>query len=176
MKYYGKIEDEKDFATKGYVDDGLGVKVDKIDGKGLSMNDYTTAEKTKLAGIAEGANKTVVDSALSSTSTNPVQNKAVYAALQNAGGAQKVSYTATLTTTWSGTSAPYTQSISISGILATDNPHIMPVYSATNATAILEKEAWNCISKAVTSAGKITFTCFEEKPTQAISINIEIVR
>ena len=89
MKYYGKIEDEKDIATKGYVDDGLGVKVDKIDGKGLSMNDYTTAEKTKLAGIAEEANKTVVDSALSSTSTNPVQNKAVYAALQNAGGAQK---------------------------------------------------------------------------------------
>lgn len=89
MKYYGKIEDEKDIATKGYVDDGLGVKVDKIDGKGLSMNDYTTAEKTKLAGIAEGANKTVVDSALSSTSTNPVQNKAVYAALQNAGRSSK---------------------------------------------------------------------------------------
>lgn len=31
-------------------------KVDKINGKGLSTNDYTTAEKTKLAGIAEGAN------------------------------------------------------------------------------------------------------------------------
>lgn len=40
-------------------------------------NDYTTAEKEKLAGIAEGANKTIVDSALSSTSTNPVQNKVV---------------------------------------------------------------------------------------------------
>lgn len=32
-------------------------KVDKVDGKGLSTNDYTTAEKTKLTGIAEGANK-----------------------------------------------------------------------------------------------------------------------
>lgn len=31
-------------------------KVDKVDGKGLSTNDYTTAEKTKLAGVAEGAN------------------------------------------------------------------------------------------------------------------------
>lgn len=31
-------------------------KVDKEDGKGLSANDYTTEEKTKLAGIAEGAN------------------------------------------------------------------------------------------------------------------------
>lgn len=30
-------------------------KVDKVDGKGLSTNDYTTAEKNKLAGIASGA-------------------------------------------------------------------------------------------------------------------------
>lgn len=41
----------------------------------------SSADKTKLDGIAEGANKTTVDSALSSTSTNPVQNKAVKAAL-----------------------------------------------------------------------------------------------
>lgn len=38
-------------------------------------------DKAKLNGIDEGANKTVVDSALSTTSTNPVQNKAVKAAL-----------------------------------------------------------------------------------------------
>jgi hypothetical protein len=30
-------------------------KVDKVTGKGLSTNDYTTSEQTKLAGIAEGA-------------------------------------------------------------------------------------------------------------------------
>ena len=30
-------------------------KVDKVDGKGLSTNDYTTAEKNKLSGIAAGA-------------------------------------------------------------------------------------------------------------------------
>ena len=34
----------------------LGNKVDKETGKGLSTNDYTTTEKDKLAGIAEGAN------------------------------------------------------------------------------------------------------------------------
>lgn len=44
-----------------------------------STNDYTTAEKNKLAGIQAGANKTVVDPALSTTSTNPVQNKIVNA-------------------------------------------------------------------------------------------------
>ena len=41
----------------------------------------TAEDKTKLDGIAIGANKTVVDTALSSTSTNPVQNKVVKAAI-----------------------------------------------------------------------------------------------
>lgn len=61
----------------------LDKKVDAVTGKVLSSNDYTNDEKTKLAGIAEGANKTIVDAALSETSTNPVQNKAVNAALSN---------------------------------------------------------------------------------------------
>lgn len=52
-------------------------KVDKVSGKGLSTNDFTTAYKTKLDGIAAEANKITVDSALSGTSTNPVQNKVV---------------------------------------------------------------------------------------------------
>lgn len=59
----------------------LNNKVDKVSGKGLSTNDYTTAEKEKLAGIAENANYTVVDSALSDGSTNPVQNKVIKNAL-----------------------------------------------------------------------------------------------
>lgn len=68
-------------------------KVDSVDGKGLSTNDYTTAEKNKLAGIDTGANKTIVDSALSSTSTNPVQNKVVNTALA---GKSDTSHTHTL--------------------------------------------------------------------------------
>ena len=55
--------------------------VRKESGKGLSSNDYTTEEKEKLKGISEGANKTTVDTELSTTSTNPVQNKAVKAEL-----------------------------------------------------------------------------------------------
>ena len=37
------------------VTDELDGKVDKVSGKGLSTNDYTTDEKNKLAGIASGA-------------------------------------------------------------------------------------------------------------------------
>ncbi|MFD5022726.1 hypothetical protein ACFWMP_27890 [Paenibacillus sp. NPDC058367] len=38
------------------LDNAVNSKVDKASGKQLSTNDYTTAEKTKLAGIATGAN------------------------------------------------------------------------------------------------------------------------
>lgn len=41
----------------------------------------SSADKTKLDGVETGANKTVVDSALSSSSTNPVQNKVINTAL-----------------------------------------------------------------------------------------------
>lgn len=55
----------------------------KESGKGLSTNDYTTTEKNKLAGIEEGATKTVIDSALNTSSANPVQNAVVTAAINN---------------------------------------------------------------------------------------------
>lgn len=40
------------YATTSALTSGLAGKVDKVDGKGLSTNDYTTAEKDKLAGLS----------------------------------------------------------------------------------------------------------------------------
>lgn len=76
--------------------------VQPVIGKGLSTNDYTTAEKEKLAGIEAQANKTTVDSALSGTSTNPVQNKVVKSALD---GKQATLTTAQLAAVNSGITA-----------------------------------------------------------------------
>jgi hypothetical protein len=42
-------------ATVTYVDTQDALKVDKVIGKGLSTNDYTSVEQTKLAGIQAGA-------------------------------------------------------------------------------------------------------------------------
>lgn len=59
---YAKIKGASGTYTMELLDDttvDLSGKVDKVTGKGLSTNDFTTAEKTKLAGIAEGANKYV---------------------------------------------------------------------------------------------------------------------
>ena len=47
------LGDDPNFATT--IATQIGNKVDKVDGKGLSTNDYTTAEKNKLGGIANGA-------------------------------------------------------------------------------------------------------------------------
>ena len=43
--------DLSDYYTKTQVNNLLNNKVDKVNGKGLSTNDYTTAEKTKLSNI-----------------------------------------------------------------------------------------------------------------------------
>lgn len=84
--------------------------------------------------------------------------------------------TATISTTWTGNAAPYTQEVAVEGVLATDYPHVWPVYSDTLATALLEQEAWLMIGKGVPGEGKITFTCLEEKPAVAIPIQIEVNR
>lgn len=68
---YAKIKGSSDSYTMELLDDttvDLSGKVDKVAGKGLSTNDYTTAEKTKLAGIADGANKYVHPSYTAKTS------------------------------------------------------------------------------------------------------------
>ena len=51
---YAKVENEVVLLDDTTVD--LTNYVEKEEGKGLSTNDYTTEEKEKLAGIAEGAN------------------------------------------------------------------------------------------------------------------------
>lgn len=58
------------------VDDLAGY-VQKVSGKGLSSNDYTTAEKTKLAGIASSAQVNVIESVKVNGSALAVANKAV---------------------------------------------------------------------------------------------------
>lgn len=57
------------------IKNALSGKVDKVDGKGLSSNDYTTAEKTKLAGISEGAQANVLEGIQKNGQTVTITNK-----------------------------------------------------------------------------------------------------
>lgn len=80
----------------GHVSEVTNVVKDDIVALGIPAQDTTyneattsaaglmsASDKTKLNGIADGANKTIVDSTLSSTSTNPVQNKVVNTAISS---------------------------------------------------------------------------------------------
>lgn len=46
------LVDDSSFVTLNEMNTALNNKVDKVSGKGLSTNDYTTAEKNKLAGLS----------------------------------------------------------------------------------------------------------------------------
>lgn len=59
-----------DMATQAELDAVNAAKVDKVAGKGLSTEDYTTAEKTKLSGIASGATANATDAQLRDRATH----------------------------------------------------------------------------------------------------------
>lgn len=66
------------------IDTSLAGKVDKVDGKSLSTEDYTTAEKSKLSGIAAGAEVNVQPdwSQADSTADDFIKNKPTIPAAQ----------------------------------------------------------------------------------------------
>ena len=78
----------------------------------------------------------------------------------------------TLSATGWSTSAPYTQSISVTGVTANMPPHVSPVYSGSNDAAL--EAACACITYATAGDGTITFVCLHDKPTVAIPIQVEV--
>jgi hypothetical protein len=75
--------DVSDFnANADIIDAALGGKADREEGKGLSSNDYTDAEKAKLGGVEEGATNTPLAQALGQAADRAVSQKAVTDALE----------------------------------------------------------------------------------------------
>lgn len=86
-------------------------------------------------------------------------------------------FTATIPTTGWSSSAPYTNTITVSGMLASDsNFPVSPVYSTELATRKLQSEAWNKVTMIVAGADSIVVTCDEEIPATEIPIQITVVR
>lgn len=83
----------------------------------------TSADRTKLNGIASGANKTTIDSSLSSSSTNPVQNKVVNSALA---GKSNTNHTHDLST--------MINTLSIGSSTPTDDDYFVSQYSGGGTT------------------------------------------
>ena len=76
-----KLLVEKFTYNKTDIDAKLNDKANNTVASGSSNGLMSSADKTKLDGIAEGATKITVDSSLSNESENPVQNKIIKTAL-----------------------------------------------------------------------------------------------
>lgn len=76
---------------------------------------------------------------------------------------------------WTGT-APYTVTMQVNDILASDTPHYSVVYSSDAATRLLEKESFAMIDDLETGKNSVTFTCFEERPEVNLTIQLEVNR
>lgn len=139
------------YYSKSEIDTELGKKVDKVSGKALSTNDYTNDDKTKLAGIAEGAEVNVqADWSVEDTTSDAyILNKPTSLPASDvsawAKASEKPSYTAT----------------EVGAATASD---ISDAINALDVTAVTGISAGNTISAWSETDGKVSIT------TQAISI------
>ena len=171
----------------------LNNKVEKVEGKQLSTEDFTSEEKEKLAELENyvlpEASTTVLGGVKVDGRTIVIEDgvakaKGVDAADYTARAeiaelkinkAEKKVFTATIPTTGWITGEPNYVDVTVEGILESDYPHITPIYTNVKATDDAIEEAWNKIKRAPAVANGLRVYA-EEVPTTEIPIQIEIVR
>lgn len=140
----------------------------------------TTAEQSRIANEAvrvQQEQQRVEDFEDMKTYCNPeaiqeIEEKLVD--LDNKANKKKVWEMALGTTGWSET-APYTKTIEIEGMLPTDEPILVPVWSSNVETRATEKEEWGKIDMVESIANGVIITCDEEAITTDLNIRIEVI-
>lgn len=131
-------------------------KVDKVTGKGLSSNDYTSSEKEKLAAIESGAQKNVQADWAATSGAAAILNKPTLPTVAQA----QVTLTAA---GWSDN----TQTVTVSGVTA-DNMVIV-TYAPGSRAAWTDADIY-CSAQA---ANALVFTC-SDVPTTDVTANVAI--
>lgn len=167
-------------ATYGAGSDSMlgHVKVTPANGLAISGGNITLSPASISAAggvqLEDSVQSEAVDRAATANAVKTAYDMAV--AAQAAAEEGSKTFTVTLSTSWSGTSAPYSQTTPVSGILSEDNPIVDVVLSAAPSIAELQEEAWGCVSRIITNEGSITAFCNEAKPVTAIPIQLKVVR
>ena len=162
-----------DMKKSVYDADGDGI-VDDAEKLGGQLPSYYA----KATDLQNKTDKTYVDGQISTVNTL-IATKAdtTYVNTELGKKATSKNFTATIPTTGWSSSAPYTNTITVSGMLASDsNFPVSPVYSDTLSTRTAQLEAWGKVTMIEAGDNSITVTCDEEIPTTAIPIQITVVR
>lgn len=130
------------YAKTADVNSKLDEKVDKVSGKDLSTNDYTNAEKQKLAGISAGANKYIHPSTHSASMITETSDKkfvtdAEKKKVQNIPANPK--YTDTVTTINGKTGAISKSDITALGIPGSDTTYTTATQSTNGLMSTSDK-------------------------------------
>lgn len=83
--------------------------------------------------------------------------------------------TATISSSGWSSSAPYTQTVSVSGITSNDKP-IISIYigdGQNSSTVKLMNKAYSCVDRVTTGSGNVTLYCYNKKPTTTFSIALK---
>ena len=130
-------------------------KVDKVEGKGLSTEDFTNALLTKLNGVAANANKYTLPSATSSA---------------NGGMKMSTKATHTLSTTWTSS----LQTVVVTGATSTNVIEVFPSTAMTETQMTAYAGALFIVSAQTTNS--ITLKCLGAVPTITLPIQTIVRR
>lgn len=141
---------ETDVMSQKAVTTALDNKVDKVEGQGLypiTGKTFTQEEKTKLEGL-----KNYDDTEIKNQKADKFK-----------------SYTAVIPASGWSDSAPYTQTVSVSGMIEDGLPlYDLKIFNAT------ELEEFAKITKLTTAVNQITVVAQEDKPLADINLRIEV--
>lgn len=154
---------------------GGGLNADTLDGKGsedFAEAAHTHSEFENMVSIANDASEP--GEAIPSDADLLDGHPASYFATSE--HTHTSYYSSTLSSSGWSSSAPYTQTVAVAGILASDNPIIDVVLSDDASTAQSQLEAWGEVNRIITSDGNITAYCYEKVPTIDLPINLMCVR
>ena len=145
-----------------------------VDKGGTGYNNLTDlANKiAQLLGYGSGSTTGTVPITKGGTGTTTAA-----AARTALGAASAALYNVTIPVSWSpNSSGGYLQTVAISGIASTDVPVVGVVLSSDVSAAKLQGAAFANINRITTNAGSITLYCFNSIPSQAITIQLLVVR
>jgi hypothetical protein len=89
--------------------------------------------------------------------------------------ADVIEYAAAISPNWTGSTAPYTQEITITGITDNDKPIVDVTMSGTYATDQTRFAEWGKIYRIVTTTNKIIIYA-TDKTTVMLPIQLQVVR